>query len=137
MGRSALFWLFARTLCGDDLRPATSHALAWIAVSKHRVLPFKMQLADAQGLPVTSLGSVPPVVKVTYTSPVGATADVSASAVPAGMGTVGRQFVFAEGKWQFNLQTKAYTAPGTYTVNVVSGGGYTIEPGCTGSFIVK
>lgn len=32
MGNSALFWLFARTLCDDDFRPAPRHALAWIAV---------------------------------------------------------------------------------------------------------
>lgn len=32
MGNSALFWLFARTLCDDDFHPARRHLLAWAGV---------------------------------------------------------------------------------------------------------
>ena len=37
--------------------------------------------------------------------------DVTAEALPAGLGTEGNQFGFTdEKKWQFNLNTKNYTA---------------------------
>jgi hypothetical protein len=45
--------------------------------------------------------------------------------------------VYSDGKWQFNLQTKGYSAAGTYTVTMTPGNGYTIEPSCSGSFVIK
>ena len=108
-----------------------------VTVKKSRALPFKAMLLDEVGGEVTSLGSVPPVVQITYAPVTGPSVDVTDQAVPVGLGTEGNQFVYAEGKWQFNLQTKAYTAPGTYTVTMAPGDGYTIQPTCTGSFVIK
>ena len=108
-----------------------------VMVRKNRALPFKMRLTDAQGLPITNLGNVPPVIQVLYAPQSGATADVTDAAVPVGQSTPGNQFVFVDGKWHFNLSTKAYSAPGTYTVTVAPGNGYSIEPTCTGSFVLK
>ena len=108
-----------------------------VTVKKNRALPFKAVLLDGLGGQVTSLGSVPPVVQMSYAPITGDSVDVTDLAVPVGLGTEGNQFVYAEGKWQFNLQTKAFTAPGTYTVTMSSGNGYTIEPTCMGSFVIK
>jgi hypothetical protein len=42
----------------------------------------------------------------------------------------------ATGEWIFNLGTKAFSAPGTYTISVDSGSSaYEIDPSCTGVFV--
>lgn len=108
-----------------------------VAVNKNRALPFKATLTNEQGAVVTNLGDAPPVIQVTYAPVSGTPVDVTAFAVPAGLGTPGNQFVYADGKWQFNLLTKSYAAAGTYTVSMVSGDSYLIEPACTGSFVIR
>ena len=57
--------------------------------------------------------TAPPVVQVWYEFGTPTADDVSDEALPAGQGDEGNQFVFTEGgKWQFNLKTSNYTAPG-------------------------
>lgn len=108
-----------------------------VTIRKSRALPFKAVLLDGDGAHVTSLGSAPPVIQVTYAAEGGNAVDVTDLSVPVGLGTDGNQFVYADGKWQFNLQTKGYTAHGTYTVTMAPGNGYAIHPTCTGAFVVK
>jgi hypothetical protein len=66
---------------------------------------------------------------------------VEIEALPAGQGDEGNQFVFTDDeKWQFNLKTGNYTAPGTYTVFMESGDDaeYVFEsPTCMAEFVVK
>jgi hypothetical protein len=111
-----------------------------VIVRQNRALPFKAQLFDQSGTAFTDtqLGSAPPVINVSYDAGTGSQpTDVTALAVPAGLGTPGNQFVFADGVWQFNLKTTNYTAPGTYRVTILPGDSYTIEPACSGSFVIK
>jgi len=79
--------------------------------------------------PVTDLMS-PPVLQVSYDSGTSPAEDLSDHALSAGQGTEGNQFELVVDGWQFNLQTRNYTALRTYTVKMVSGDGseYVIEP---------
>lgn len=113
-----------------------------VIVKKHRALPLKAQLFDAQSFPITDADIVvPPVVQVLFDSGTnGDPVDVTDDAFPAGQGTDGNQFVFTEeGKWQFNLKTKNYTAPGAYTITIQSGDEteYLIDPICTAIFVIE
>ena len=81
-----------------------------------------------------------PVVQVNY-SPVDSTdvIDVSDLALPAGALSEGNQFYYTDdGKWQFNLKTSNYTAPGTYTISMVSGdeSEYVIDS-CSAQFVIE
>lgn len=112
-----------------------------VTVKKNRVLPLKAQLVDAEGYAVTD-GDIPaaPVLQVLYDSGNNDAVDVTDYALPAGAGTEGNQFVYtAEEKWQFNLKTKNYSAPGTYAVYMMSGdkSRYAIGPTCQGTFVIK
>ena len=82
-----------------------------------------------------------PVLQVLYNSETGGDLiDVTDDALSAGEGTEGNQFVFTdEGKWQFNLKTKTYTAAGTYNITISTGDDseYVIDPTCQASFIIK
>jgi hypothetical protein len=80
-----------------------------------------------------------PVIQVFFASGVGPAVDVTDQALSAGQGTPGNQFVFSGSKWQFNLETKNYTAAGTYTITMASGDSdeYTINPTCTAQFVIE
>ncbi|MGR3716513.1 MAG: hypothetical protein ACU0B1_07195 [Thermohalobaculum sp.] len=112
-----------------------------VTVRKNRVLPLKAELADGAGF-VLGDGDLtaPPVVQVIYDSGISGEPplDVSADALSAGQGTDGNLFVFAGSGWQFNLKTKNYEAPGTYTISMVSGDGaeYRVEPSCEARFVI-
>lgn len=103
-----------------------------VQVKKNRVLPLKAQLLDDTATPITDTDlSAPPVIQILYQSDIEEDAeDVTSQSLTAGQGTEGNQFEFSGGKWQFNLQTKNYTAQGTYTITMVSGDtlDYTISP---------
>ena len=112
-----------------------------VRVRKNRVLPLKMEIYDDSGFAVTGNGlTAPPMLRVSYSPQLSnQSADVTNDAVAAGHGTEGKQFVFTEdGYWQFNLHTKSYSAPGTYTVNVSTGNelDYLIDPTCETIFVV-
>jgi hypothetical protein len=112
-----------------------------IKFKKNKVLPLKAQL-DNNGFSITDADiTAPPVVQVRYDSAVvGDPIDVSDALLPAGFGSDSDQFVFTdEGKWQLNLKTKNYTAPGTYSVSMETGDSseYTITPPCSVDFVVE
>lgn len=113
-----------------------------VTVKQNRVLPLKAVLLDSDSNPITDADiTALPVLQVFYDSGTGSDPiDVTDEALPAGQGTEGNQFVFTdEGKWQFNLKTKNYTAPGTYTIYMNTGDSseYVIDPQCEASFMVK
>jgi hypothetical protein len=106
----------------------------------NRALPLKAQLFDGDGLEVDDLGlTAPPVLQVLFQA-AGSTGavDVTDDALPAGMGTEGNEFEYnlVDLVWQFNLKTKNYTAPGTYTITMVSGdeAEYVIDQACEATF---
>jgi hypothetical protein len=110
---------------------------------KNRALPFKAEL-EKDGSPITDADiAAAPVIQVLFVSEGGGDpVDVTEDALPAGQGTEGNQFVYTEedGKWHFNLKRTNYTAPGTYTVKMVSGDDmeYGIEqPTCEARFVIE
>jgi hypothetical protein len=113
-----------------------------VKVKKNRVLPLKAELLDGDGYLVTDADiTMPPVIQVMFDPGTGGDAeDVTDYALSAGQGTDGNQFEFSDGKWQFNLKTKNYSAAGTYTITMVSGDKceYVIgSPSCTATFVIE
>ena len=95
-----------------------------VKVKKNRVLPVKAELVDADNFILTDADIVSsPVIQVSYSSSPGYAVDVTDDAYAAGLGTDGNAFEYnvAEQVWQFNLKTKNYTSPGTYTITMQSG----------------
>jgi hypothetical protein len=110
-----------------------------VTVKKNRVLPFKGTLLS-DSIPITNMDIIaPPVIQVLYDSGEGDATDVTNYALPVGQGTEGNQFEFDGTWWHFNMGTKGYTSPGTYTVSMVSGDltEYVINPTCTAQFVIK
>jgi hypothetical protein len=113
-----------------------------VTVKKNRALPFKARLLGEDGVPASDSTLVAsPVIQVLFTPLSGGVPiDVSSDAVPVGLGTEGNEFVFTpDEKWQFNLKTENYSAPGTYQVTMVSGDltEYVIEPACGATFVIE
>ncbi len=109
-----------------------------VTVRGNRAIPFKAKLYDGMGMEL-GIGalSASPVIQVMYQPGDGDPVDVSGEALPAGQGSEGNQFVYADdGFWQFNLKTKNYDAAGIYTVTMVSGDAqeYQVAPMCAGTF---
>lgn len=82
----------------------------------------------------------PPVVNVTLGSGILSDAvDLTEHLEPLDVTTKDNIFRFDvdSGHWINNLSTKVYGAPGTYTVEVLSGDdtSYIIDPSCTGEFV--
>lgn len=107
-----------------------------------RVLPLKAQLFYGDTEVTDANISAPPVVNIVYQPSSGSAVDVSDEALPIGQGSDGNQFVYSGGKWQFNLRVgdELYSAPGTYTITLVSGDAYLIDPlaqSCQAQFIVQ
>jgi hypothetical protein len=111
-----------------------------VVVKINRVLPLKANLVDQYGsLLIDSDIISRPVLRVRRIAE-GSISDVSDQSLFAGQGTEVNQFVFtSEGKWQFNLMTKNYSAPGTYTISILSGNSseYVIKPSCTATFVIE
>lgn len=113
-----------------------------VKVKKNRVLPLKAQLLDGT-TPINNFGiTAPPAIQVLFVAAMADDAiDVTNEALSAGAGTEGNQFQFEFliDKWQFNLKTKNYSAPGTYTITMESGdtGEYLVDPTCSASFIIE
>jgi hypothetical protein len=113
-----------------------------VTVKKNKALPLKAHLFDGNGYSITDADIfAPPVLQVIYNPAAeGEPEDVTDYALSAGEGTDGNQFVFTdEEKWQFNLKTKNYVAPGTYNITITSGDAeeYEIVSSCLASFIIK
>ncbi len=112
-----------------------------VTVRGKRALPLKALLLDADGFEMTGFDlAAAPVVQILYDSGDGNAEDVSDDALPVGHGNDGNQFVYTDAaKWQFNLKTSNYTAPGTYTVFMDSGDAaeYVMNPTCVSEFVIK
>ena len=112
-----------------------------VTAKGNRALPLRAELFDQDGVAFTGtdLGA-PPVLQVRYQSGIdGTPEDVSDQILWVGQGTAGNAFVFSGSKWRFNLKIGNYTAPGTYTMTMISGNGaeYRVEPICEAQFIVN
>ncbi len=110
-----------------------------VSVRKKRALPLKVQLFDADGELVTDTNiAAAPVLQVVFSPEIGDPSDVTDDAIAVGLGTEGNQFEYTDNnKWQYNLKTSNYSAPGTYTISIISGDSYIIEPGCETSFVIN
>jgi len=112
-----------------------------VTVKKNRVLPLKAQLIDQYGdLIIDTDVASPPVLQVTGKDSGGSNIDLTNEGLFAGQGTVKKQFDFTvEGRWQFNLMTKNYSDPGTYTISILTGNSseYVIEPSCRAIFMIE
>ena len=111
-----------------------------VKVHKNRVLPLKAILEDEEGYLVTEVDIIaPPVIQITFQTGGEDAEDVTDEALFAGQGTDGNQFVFTGSNLQFNLQTKNYSSPGTYTITMVSGDvdEYVIDTTCVAEFVIE
>ena len=111
-------------------------------VRNNRVLPLKAQLVDPYGIVIIDTDIIsPPFLQVVRVNNGGEPPiDVTSESISAGHGSERNQFVFtSDGKWQFNLMTRNYSAPGTYTISILTGDSteYGINPSCTATFIVE
>jgi hypothetical protein len=112
-----------------------------VTVRRNLALPLKAELVDEHGSELRRGDlSALPVVQVTYQSGIGTTAeDVSDEVMSLGRGGDANTFVYFLGKWRFYLRVKNYSAPGTYTVSMVSGDEteYRFDPICEAQFVVS
>lgn len=98
-----------------------------------RAIPVDIELNDADGYIVTDLDIVaPPVINVLFNGTVfGDVPPDDATLLPLGSANEDNAFRFdpESGQWIYNLGTKQFGAPGTYTVSVASGdtSEYTID----------
>jgi len=103
-----------------------------VTIQNNRVLPLKIQLYDSDGASISNLDiTATPSIEVLYESPILPDfADVTDHALHAGLGTNDYQLVnTGQNRWQYNLKTDDYTAPGTYLIHIKSGdkSEYTID----------
>ncbi len=113
-----------------------------VKVKKNRVLALKAELLNTDNASITDYDiSAPPVIQVIFQPGVGGedAVDVTNQALSAGFGTEGNEFEFRNGKWQFNLKTKNYTAAGTYTITMITGNSceYGIQSVFTAKFVIE
>jgi hypothetical protein len=113
-----------------------------LVVRGPRSIPLKASLFDSEGLPVTNttVAAAPRVTITHMPAGGGAPVDVSDRASANGNGRDGLAFAYTlDARWQYNLDTAAFTAPGEYRVTLVSGdaGEYLVAPVCTGTFVVR
>ena len=112
-----------------------------IKVKKNRVIPLRAVLVDSEGVPVTdaTVGTGLPWVKIVRNAGTSDATDVTSDALTAGQGTEGNEFLFSDGKWQYNLSTKNYSSAGTYTVTMESPSAsfYLVNPTCTATFVIE
>ena len=106
-----------------------------MSITGQRVIPLKAMLYDSSGNVVGSsgIGSAPNVAVEFFPASSGTSSDLGDSVSGVGSARAGRQFVYADGKWRFNLSTRNFSNPGTYLVTMTSGdeAEYVIEPPCT------
>jgi len=104
----------------------------------NRAIPLQIQLfSGSTRVTDTNIVGPPPVVNVTYSAGSSPGVDVTDQLEPLGHADDGNVFRFdGATRWLFNLSTKPFTAPGTYTVTAAAGDtSYTISPTCIGQFI--
>jgi hypothetical protein len=112
-----------------------------VTIRRNLALPLKAELFDQDGFALRRADlSAPPVVQVTYQSGISATPeDVSDEAMSVGRGGDTNEFVFLLGKWRYYLRVRNYSAPGTYTMTMISGdeADYRVDPTCEAQFVVN
>jgi sugar lactone lactonase YvrE len=110
-------------------------------VRKNRVLPLRTELAGSDGFPIADvdIGDLLPCINVVRNAGISDAQDVTSEALPAGQGTDGNEFIYNDGKWCYNLKTKNFSSPGTYTVTMESPDTaiYVIDPTCTVTFVIE
>ena len=116
-----------------------------VTVKKNRVLPLRIALQDGNSSPIKEITDLDitshPVLQVTFADGTPTAENVTDDCLSAGWGTDGNVFEYdiSTGMWCFNLKTKNYTAPGTYTISIVSGdeAEYIIDSAITATFVIK
>ena len=114
-----------------------------VTIKKNRALPLKARLFDELDILATDVDVVShPVVQVLFNPSVGGDPiDVTDDALPSGQSSDGNIFSFdaSTDRWKYNLKTKNYDAPGTYTISMVSGDNseYVVDPTCEAIFVVE
>jgi hypothetical protein len=113
-----------------------------VSFKRNHSLPLRAEIFDSDGYEITGSDlSVAPVVQIFFESQPGeAPIDISADLAEAGQGNEGNQFVFTEaGLWEFILETKSYTADGTYIVlmDTANSSEYIFELSCVTEFVVQ
>lgn len=135
-GEEPFWWAPPQLHCSGFQSPLDAGP---VTVQKHRALPLKAEIIDVNGLPLSDFDiQALPVLQVLFDPAGGGDAiDVTDDALPAGEGTDGNQFAFSDGLWRFNLKTRSYSAPGTYTITMLSGdeSEYFVE-GCSAQFVI-
>ncbi len=107
-----------------------------VTVKKDRALPLKIELHNDLGMSIADWDiPAPPVIQIVYTPSAGAAQDVTHDSIAVGHGTEGNHFEFTGSRWQYNLRTDGFSGVGTYTITVVPGGDYFVDPTCTASFV--
>jgi sugar lactone lactonase YvrE len=99
-----------------------------------RTIPLKMTLTNSEGAVITDTDvEAPPVVNVLFGGQVfGEVPPDSDDLLPTGGANEDNIFRFNDStdQWEYNLDTKQFTAPGVYTVKPVAGNdSYTIDTG--------
>jgi hypothetical protein len=137
-----------RVLIFDGTPPVTTTVLTGICFdppfdaplslkkNSKRVIPLKMTLVNSEGIEITDTDlSALPVVNVLFGGQVyGESPPDGEDLLPNGGANDDNIFRFTGGKWIYNLGTKQFTAPGTYTVKAVAGDGSYIIDGCMETF---
>jgi hypothetical protein len=105
-------------------------------------LPLRAEIFTSNGDAIAGDElSAAPVVQVLFDPQTGADPiDVSDDVAAAGQSDEGNQFYYTEaGLWEFILETKSYTAKGTYAVLMVTGNSseYVFENACVTEFVVQ
>jgi hypothetical protein len=106
-----------------------------------RPIPTAMQLFDATNNIVTdqSIAGAAPVVNISYAAVNSTATDETWLLDATDQASIGNSFTYNPTRqaWQFNLDTKPFTALGTYTVTVNTGDTtkYAVSPTCTGTFV--
>lgn len=127
--------------CQGDQFEEPFSAVVELNRKSNSTIPVKMVLADSSGFLVTDTNvTTPPVINVVFSPAiVGGAVDVTDELLPQGAANDGHSFRYdaAEGKWIYNLGTKPFTSPGTYTVFATAGDNtYAIrQNSCTEQFI--
>lgn len=112
-------------------------------VTKPRAIPLRAELLD-NGVPVADVDLVTaPAFEFDFApvQPDELPTDVTSLLPGARQGDLGNQFVFdgGLGRWRHNLISVRFSAPGTYTIRMVSGDKdeYIIQGTCMATYVIE
>ena len=92
--------------------------------NKNRSIPFRTQLFDSEGLPITDADIMsPPKIEVTFESNMPSPSDTTVyDGLPPAKATDGNEFIYEDGEWHLNIKIRDYyEGSGTYTLTMESG----------------